>query len=228
MSSPTPAFRSIYTLLLLSLFCTWASKAQSINKQEIASTHFKKGEELLAVWKLDSAVLHYTKALKLYKSSGNLKKVSECYDKIAETQRKNYDLKEALANANKALELRLKIFGDEHAEVALSHCSIGNILRLQDQFDPALDHFQRGHTIALKTLNKNHPTIAESLHGIGTVYHHLAKYDQAMKNYDEALQIRLKVFGKYHPKIAESYIDIGTTNYHLGKYNMALKYYRKA
>ncbi|WP_158597745.1 tetratricopeptide repeat protein [Aquimarina sp. AD10] len=193
-----------------------------------ASQYFTKGKELLNKRKTDSSLTYFEKALLIYETIGDQKKIIDCYDKISQNQQNNFDYDSALVTAKKGLMLRQELFEKEHPQIALSHTQIGHIHKDKDQYQKAMDFYQKALKIQTKAFgNKDHRT-ADSYHHIGTIHHVLAQYDRALIYYQKSLEIRTKHFGKQHEKIAESYIDIGITHYHLGKDRQALAYYNKA
>ncbi|TPN83044.1 CHAT domain-containing protein [Aquimarina algicola] len=227
MQPTTPTFctKIVSVLLFMFLCCSiYAQKKDTL----VASRHFIKAQHLLTAWKLDSAIVYFEKALPIYQNANAQKKVATTYEKIAETQRKNYDLDIALENAKKALAIKQQLFEDKHPEIALSYNSIGHILKKQDKFQKAMEFYQKALSIQLKHFGENDYRVADCYHNMGTIDHILARYDQAMNHYQKALQTRVQTFGNHHQKIAESYIDIGTTYYHIGKYKSALEYYQNA
>ncbi|PKV51996.1 CHAT domain-containing protein [Aquimarina sp. MAR_2010_214] len=214
--------------LILCLISCYAIQGQSTQDTIIASQYFSKGEELLADRKQDSALVYFKKALTVYRQSNAQQRVVDCYDKIAEAYKANYNFDQAMVYAKKALDIRLKMYGDHHSDVAKSYNSIGYILKEQDQYEEAMEYYQKALTIQLNAYGDKDHHVADCYHNIGTIHHVLAQYDQAMEQYEKALSIRINTFGNKHQKIADSYIDIGTTYYHLGKYNLALENYQKA
>ncbi|WP_282090185.1 CHAT domain-containing protein [Aquimarina algiphila] len=232
MNTLTGYIKSLFSIKIVCLFLFLGScyilHAQPVSDTTQASKYFSKAEILLADWKLDSAIVHFKKALPIYEKENAQKRIADSYDKIAEAHRKNYDLEDALKNAKKSLEIRLQEFGAEHTAVATSYNSIGHILKGQDQYQNALDYYQKALAIQLATFEERDYHVANCYHNIGSIHHVLAEYDKALEYYKKGLTIRTNTFGEQHPKIADSYIDLGTTYYHLGKYNKALDYYQKA
>ncbi|WP_271784114.1 CHAT domain-containing protein [Aquimarina algiphila] len=232
MNTLTGYIKSLFSIKIVCLFLFLGScyilHAQPVSDTTQASKYFSKAEILLADWKLDSAIVHFKKALPIYEKENAQKRIADSYDKIAEAHRKNYDLEDALKNAKKSLEIRLQEFGAEHTAVATSYNSIGHILKGQDQYQNALDYYQKALAIQLATFEERDYHVANCYHNIGSIHHVLAEYDKALEYYKKGLTIRTNTFGTKHPKIADSYIDLGTTYYHLGEYNKALDYHQKA
>ncbi|KAA1243213.1 tetratricopeptide repeat protein [Aquimarina sp. RZ0] len=203
-------------------------QAQATNDTIAASHYFSKADVLLSTWKLDSAIVYFRKALPFYKKENIQKRLADCYDKIAEAHRKNYDLNDALVNAEKAKEIRLKIFDSTHTEVALSYNSMGHILKEQDKFEDAMEYYQKALEIQLSNFADNDYRVADCYHNIGTIHRIMAKYEKALEFYDKALKIRINTFGKTSNKVAISFLSIGHTKLRIGNYKTALVYYQNA
>ncbi|WP_082994970.1 CHAT domain-containing protein [Aquimarina megaterium] len=214
--------------LILCLISCGTIHAQSTQDTIIAARYYSKGEEWLTDRKQDSALVYFEKALTIYKQSNTQQRVADCSGKISKAHKANYNFDQAMVYAKKAMAIRLKMFGDDHPQVAYSYNDIGHILKQQDQYEEAMEYYQKALTIQRDAFGDKDHRVADCYHNIGTVHHVLAQYDQAMKEYKKALTIRINTFGNKHQKIADSYIDIGTTYYHLGKYNVALENYQNA
>lgn len=229
MKCTTPTFLIKFFALPFFILCIHFS-SYGQNKQDtlVAYRHLIEGDKLLNKWNLDSAITHFNKALKTYQKTGNKKRTADIFDKISKVHLGNFDLNDAFENAQNAMHIRMQLFEKNHPITAISYNHVGYILKEQDQFQKALDYFNKALDIQIKVYGRDSYHTADSQHNIGIIYHRWAQYDKALVQYDKALKIRVKKFGKNHKKIADSYIDIGTTHYHLGKYELALDYYYKA
>ncbi len=229
MKCTTPTFLIKFFALPFFILCIHFS-SYGQNKQDtlVAYRHLLEGDKLLNKWNIDSAITHFNKALKTYQKTGNKKRTAYIFDKISKVHLGNFDLNDAFENAQNAMHIRMQLFGKNHPITAISYNHVGYILKEQDQFQKALDYFNKALEIQIKVYGEDSYHTADSQHNIGIIYHRWAQYDKALVQYDKALKIRVKKFGKNHKKIADSYIDIGTTHYHLGKYLLALDYQYKA
>ena len=135
---------------------------------------------------------------------------------------------EALENHQKGLEICLKMYGENHSDVATSHNNIGLSLDSLGKYDEALEYYRKALEIKLKMGEEELPDVALSYNNIGSSLQSLGKYDEALEYSQKALEIKLKVYGESHPDVATSYNNIGGNLDSLGKYDEALEYYRKA
>ncbi|WP_281990904.1 CHAT domain-containing protein [Aquimarina aggregata] len=193
-----------------------------------ASQYFTKGKELLNKRKTDSSLTYFEKALLIYETIGDQKKIIDCYDKISQNQQNNFDYDSALVTAKKGLVLRQELFEKEHPQIALSYTQIGHIHKDKDQYQKAMDFYQKALKIQIQAFGDKDYRTADCYHNIGTIHLLLGKYEKALELYNKGLTIRINTFGKEHQKVADSYIDMGFTHYYSGKYQVGLDYCQKA
>ena len=123
---------------------------------------------------------------------------AECYYERAmiEAGRGNYD--DALELLQCSLYVRQKVYGEQHAWVAMSYFSIGPVQMLHDSAENncltlALSSFQ----MALDILSKNymanapHAAAAECYFHIGVIQYELEHYQSASKSHEKSLATRL-------------------------------------
>lgn len=116
---------------------------------------------------------------------------------------------QAQAMSERALEIRERVLGPSHPEVAASLNYLGLIYNARTQLDKAETSYQRALEINEKFFGNDHPSVAE-------VTNNLAKNDNAKANYADAerlakkaLSIREKVFGPDHYLVAGALGTLG-------------------
>jgi tetratricopeptide (TPR) repeat protein len=115
---------------------------------------------------------------------------------------------EALRMFQKALHLRLQIFGPMHHYVASAYDEIGLEWMEQNENDSAIVYFQKALKVHTdKPGTKSFMRAYEYRH-IGSAYVNKREYTIAMDYYKEALEINLKYYGKKHEQVSQSYSDI--------------------
>lgn len=134
----------------------------------------------------------------------------------------------ALEFAQKALDLRMKLHGEEHQNVASSYSSIGSIYSKKKLFGKALEYYEKALNILLKVYGDGHPKVASAFYDIGTVCYQKGKYSKALEYYVKALAIWLKTYGAKDPSIALSYQNISSVYSEHGEFDKALDYIQKA
>jgi len=105
---------------------------------------------------------------------------------------------------------------------------IGIVLIILDDFNDALEMFNKALAIREKVLGKEHPGTAESYNNIGIVMRAMGDNVGAVEMFNKALTIKEKVYGKEHPSTATSYNNIGNMMVAMGDNVGALKMYNKA
>ena len=111
----------------------------------------------------------------------------------------------------RALDIRLRLFGEEHSSTAESYYSLGIAQYAQRDFSAALQSAQRTLHIRLKLFGKEHASTADSHHLLGIIQHSLGDFSAALRCKEDALDIRRKLFGEKHSSTAEGYDSLGDT-----------------
>ena len=135
---------------------------------------------------------------------------------------------EAITSFSCALDMRIKLFGEEHQKTADSYHSVGVTQHLLGNYTAALESNKRALDIRVKSFGEEHPNTADSYHEVGVTQHSLGNYTAALESDKRALDIRIKLFGEKHPKTADSYHEVGATQHSLGNYTAALESEKRA
>jgi tetratricopeptide (TPR) repeat protein len=135
---------------------------------------------------------------------------------------------EALPLAEHALEIRERLLGTEHHDVAAAINSLADIYLDRGEYVKAGTLFRRALGIREKALGKDHPLIAQSLHNLAVLYDHQGKYGEAEPLLMRALDIREKALGKGHPDISDSLTSLAIIYRKQGKYVEAEPLYKRA
>ena len=102
--------------------------------------------------------------------------------------------------------------------------SQGNIYRLKEEYDTALQYYQDAEKLAIELDNPNLQAIITG--NIGNVFLMQQDYQEAFKSYASAL----RVFQKQQDKDGEGRMltSLGSVNMTIGNYDMALDYFNKS
>ena len=109
---------------------------------------------------------------------------------------------EALESEKRALNIRLKVLGEEHSQTVHSYHSLGVTQHSLGDFVSALESKKRALNIRLKVLGEEHSQTAHSYHSLGVTQHSLGDFVSALESKKRALNIRLKVLGEQHSQTA--------------------------
>ena len=175
-------------------------KGSSAQEEENSASLYQVHSKALAKCFLDLAALHYNK--------------------------ENYQ--EALQSYQRALDMTLEVFGEEHASTADSYHSLGVTQYQLCDLTSALQSDQRALNIRLKLFGEEHASTADSYHSLGVTQHQLGDLTSALQSTQRALNIRLKLFGEEHASTADSYHSLGVTQHQLGDLTSALQSKQRA
>ena len=145
------------------------------------------------------------------------------YSKGASIHYNIHNYIEAPKFEKRALELRVRRFGEEHQNTADSYHSLGDKQHALGDFSSALQSTRRALNIRLQLFGEEHPNTADSYHSLGLIQHKQGDFVSALQSTQRALNIRLQLFGEEHPSTADSYHSLGITQHKLGDFSSALQ-----
>src|SRR5262249_50739089 len=117
------------------------------------------------------------------------------YQEFLELRRAHkYD--EALPIAEHILEIRGKLLGAEHPDVAAAINGLANVYFGKGEYVKAEPLYRRALDINEKALGKDHPDTAQNLNDLALLTYRQGKYAEAEPLYKRALDIREKALGK--------------------------------
>jgi eukaryotic-like serine/threonine-protein kinase len=127
-----------------------------------------------------------------------------------------------------ALETRLKLFGRDHYETAISFYNYGQLMEDVGDASAAENCFRQ----AIKTLHRlpgnNRLEISNVLHNLAHVAVLQGKNAEAVQILSEVLEIRRALLNENHPKVAETLAELGNTFTVLGDTDAAERLQRQA
>ena len=135
---------------------------------------------------------------------------------------------EAIAFAQRGLEILEKTKGPDHPEVANALGTLA-LLRLElGDYDSALRLSRRRLGIIESQFGGKHPAVAYSLGTIAQVLTKQAKYDEAFDLSERSLAILEGTFGKEHMQVGSALSDLALTCGLRGDHKAELAYYERA
>ena len=154
--------------------------------------------------------------------------LAKSYADHAECQFKMQKYPEAVQSEQRALDIRLQLFGEEHSSTADSYHSLGITQHELGDFISALQSKQRALDIRLGLFGEEHSSTADSYYSLGITQHELGDFISALQSKQRALDIRLQLFGEEHSSTAVSYHSLGVTQHARGDYISALQSIQRA
>ena len=128
----------------------------------------------------------------------------------------------------KALVIRKKLFGETHADVAISYNNLAVVYNSLGEYNQAKELHEKSLMISKKIFGENHADVATSYNNLALVYYSLGEYNQAKHLSKKALTISKKIFSEDHANVAASYNNLASVYHSLGEYNQAKDLNEKA
>ncbi len=104
----------------------------------------------------------------------------------------------------RSLEIKEKVLGPDHPDVAISLNNLAALYEKQGKYVEAEPLHKRSLEIREKALGRDHPDVANSLHNLAVLYEKQGKYAEAEPLYKRSLEISEKALGRDHPHVASS------------------------
>lgn len=117
---------------------------------------------------------------------------------------------DAIAEYQRALELRERVYGPDHLETAKVLGNLGVVYANQRKLDEAIAHYDRALTTQRRILGDHHPLVATSLVNLGMAYRAQGQFEAALEAFTGALEIRQRTVGMEHPLSWRLINDFGT------------------
>ena len=137
-----------------------------------------------------------------------------------------YDV--SLQSLDKAKDIKMKIYGDNHVELANVYNNIGMVYYYLHKYEESLLHYGLALPLFEKLYGDTHANIANCYNNMGMTY--MAVNDTALTSYylNKALEMRLSLYGSNHLSVAESYNNIGSLCQKKGELEKAMSYHGKS
>jgi CHAT domain-containing protein/Tfp pilus assembly protein PilF len=136
---------------------------------------------------------------------------------------------EARPLVERVLEIREKVLGADHPDVAQS---VNDLARYyyyyKGDYARAEPLYQRALAIREKVLGPEHPDVAASLNNLALIYSDRGDYAKAEQFYDRALIVGQKALGYEHPDVAVFLTSFAKLYYERGEYEMAEPHFERA
>jgi CHAT domain-containing protein/Tfp pilus assembly protein PilF len=128
----------------------------------------------------------------------------------------------------RALVIREKALGPDHAVLANPLIGLANVYGSQGKYGEAEGLFRRALAIREKTLGPDHPDVAQILNSLAIVDSEQGKYGEAEGLYGRVLAIRERALGPDHPDVAQTLNNVAAVYGSQGRYGEAEGLFRRA
>ena len=127
-----------------------------------------------------------------------------------------------------ALEMRKRLLGDEHPDVASSLNNLANLYDSQGRYTEAEPLYQQALEMRKRLLGDEHPSVASSLNNLAALYRSQGRYTEAETLYQQALELWKRLLGDEHPSVASSLNNLAAVYRSQGRYTEAEPLYQQA
>lgn len=147
--------------------------------------------------------------------------VASCFYQLGLIAHEQLDYAEAEKRYQEALEIRRKVFGENHFAVGQCLNALALLCESMGQYTTAEHHYQEALRIYQISPGENQQDFAGTLNNLANLYFAMGNYSESEKQYQEALQTRRDVLPKDHQDIAQSLNNLANLYYTIGKYSEA-------
>lgn len=175
------------------------------------------------------ALEYFERALKVALTQGEeTEDVATCYNNIGYIKMVAAQLPEALSLLDKALQMRLKLLGDNHPDVALTYNFLGYANTIRQSFDLATGYLSKAKRILEPLVDEKGDDLVFNLMTTGLCYRYMGKYQEGLDVCEKGLALATKLYKDKHPYIGSCNQYIATIYLRLEQYDKAMAYYGKA
>jgi CHAT domain-containing protein/Tfp pilus assembly protein PilF len=135
---------------------------------------------------------------------------------------------EARPLAERVLEIRERLLGPEHRDLAEALNSLGRLYKNKGDYAEAEPLFKRALAIREKVLGLEHPGVAAFINDLAMLYLYKGEYAKTELLHQRALGIREKALGPEHPDVAASLNNLAVLHHERGAYLKAASLFQRA
>jgi tetratricopeptide (TPR) repeat protein len=187
----------------------------------IYSERVEKGEAPDYQYEQNLAIKYYLQAIDLQTELGLETDLATSLNNLAELYKSQGKYEKAEPLYLQALELDIRLLGDNHPDVATSLNNLANLYKSQGKYEQAEPLYLQALELYTHLLGDNHPHVAASLNNLAALYESQGKYEQAEPLYLQALELYTHLLGDNHPHVAASLNNLAALYGSQGKYEQA-------
>jgi len=193
----------------VSVYSSYVNALKSLkgNPEFIAKAHLKIGRFLREMVEYSGAEELLLISLQLYSSfypGQENKKIASVYYLLAELYWNQGKWDKAEPFCVRALEIREKIMGPNHLDVAMALVGLGEMQMRKSTYDEAQNMIKRALEIRISHFGPDHPLVARCLQDLAVIADNCGNSEQAIQLCTRALEVREKSLGPNHPHVATS------------------------
>ena len=137
-------------------------------------------------------------------------------------------LDSAVLMFNQSIENRIAATGANDTSLALSYNGLGTIDFYRNDYDAALEHYNKAYVLASQRKNPEDADLSRYLQNIGIIYAQKGDFDKAQNAMEKSMDITEKISDPLDPDLANRYLNTGRFLSLINKDDIALPYYDKS
>jgi len=190
------------------------------NHRSIAIAHHHLGSTYYPLGDAKSARDSFRNALEMFlklphkKEKNEIDFLGRLYHNLGNVERQLGNAEQGLKLQQKGLKIFLKIYEEEHQEVATFYNNLGLCAKQVGKIEDAIGYFSKCYELRKKILGEEHiQTVIPARH-LGLLLLE-TKPEEAVKLLQQTVTVYLKHYGPNHIDLAYLYNSLGVTHLHL-------------
>lgn len=161
-------------------------------------------------------------------AGGDSADAARVLDTYAYQHREQGRFDEAEPYALSALEMRRRLFGDVHPDVAKSYYSLALLMQEARQRERAIEFARQALAIDAKVYGENHPESLSTLQLMGILHAEAGQFAEALPYFEQTLVLRERVLGAEHSHTGYAAYNLGCLYGDLRQYEKAMGYLERS
>ncbi len=192
--------------------------------------YINNAEKLAKDGQFKSSNYFYQKAIALYEKNADWPSAITCYIKVGENFQNLDDNQSALGNLNSALNLTQKHLGYQPLELAKSFKRLAFKELRDNQYQQALELYQKALGIQLEVLGENHREVAKTYNSIALVYWNMQSATEAENNYKKSYAIKLRQYAGLPDDLKKKFrlLDKDPASFKKGQFQKARDHFNRS
>jgi tetratricopeptide (TPR) repeat protein len=187
----------------------------------LGAVYFEMGQRKKAEKLFDDAV-------EIYRRLNSNEELSPALTFVAKIAAEKGDTARAQVLLQEALEIRTRISGPGHPNVALTLADIGEFQLSTKRYDAAIENFERALRIVADSLGADHIYNVAILFLYAQAQQQLGHHEEALATYERTIRILQRTYGPDHPRLAAIYRHAAISSAKLKRKEEAKTYAQRA
>lgn len=138
------------------------------------------------------------------------------------------DFLQAIIYFDKALDIYLEVFDENHPKIAFCYTNMAFAHRFQGNYQDALAYMDLTMEIWNNSTSGDHPSKALTLSNKATIYQQQGAYKEALTLQQQALDQYIRLYGLKHPEVANTYSLVGSIQSDMRQYKEAVSSFQQS